>query len=232
MTLKEARSLLATRQRNRKETLALIEQTPDFQGFRDQLAEVEAEIHILKAFLAAQAPKLVVGVDPAMAASGFAFRGKDGGIHFGRLDGIENLSSGNALKVAAKHSPGDKAPVYLLIEYPTWKGHGAETIRAAANAWIRAFRAAFPRRVRLMKLTPQTWMARMIPGWGKMDSKKGEHPRDLYRPLAVGLVGDPLLADLDENAAAAVCLQTLAERLIASGEWGQDLRKTKKAAKS
>jgi hypothetical protein len=49
--------------------------------------------------------------------------------------------------------------IILSIEYPKWNAGSAQSVRAAANAWIQAIKETFPRRVTIMKIDPNTWQS-------------------------------------------------------------------------
>lgn len=204
MTLAELKRLRRLRMRNIAETELLIAANPGVPMFTDQLSDLADEVACLDAQIAAlEPPPIFIGVDPAMDASGWAIRLPGSNIAWHIVRGVENLHKAvEAFAVLAQPWPASK--IVLCVEYPTWRGKGTDATRAAANCWIRAIKAAFPRRVTVLKVTPQTWMAAMIPGWRRAS------PSILYQQAAARLLGscDPHLPD---DAAAAVCILAYAE---------------------
>lgn len=209
MTLNEARSLLAIHQRNVRDTLALIEAEPGFMPFRDQLAHQEAGVILLRRYIADRTT-IRVGVDPAMLDSGFAYRlPGERWPSYGNVLGAENIPSAPLFQSLRDANP--KHRIALTVEYPTWRGKGTDAVRAAANCWIRALKAAFPRRVSVLKVTPARWMGATIPGYRKLDKDAGERPSSLYVPRAHELAGVASCIGINENAAAAICILHWAE---------------------
>lgn len=145
-----------------------------------------------------------VGIDPALRASGYAHAPNRGPIVHGRVDGVENVAAA-ARAIVSAYPPGTRFSV--AVEYPTWKGHGTESVRGAANAWIRAIREAAGSRAVLHKVSPPTWMGAM-----GFTVRPPRTPADLYVPWARRETGDP---DIDHNAAAAVCLRLWAIKMNA-----------------
>jgi hypothetical protein len=201
--------LLKLRDANRAETALLIARNPGVPEFARQLTELDREIGWLETeAVTALRPALIAGVDPAMRTSGIAYADAAGDLRWATVEGVENLHVVMA-NVAAHAAPAGR--VYLAIEYPTWTGRGTDAVRAAANCWIRAFKTAFPRRVRVLKITPARWMGAMIPGHRRQD-----RPADLYVPLALRLTG---ARAMEENAAAAVCVMAYGRARLARGEF-------------
>ena len=196
-------------------TQRLIDDNPGVDIFTDQRDRYIERIGELRFQILRSMRATVIGIDPAMIDSGWSVLTADR-CSYGVVNGVENIAVDFIASDIA-----DEGPIFVLIEYPTWRGHGAEQVRAAANCWIRTLQARFPGRCRITKVTPQTWMSRMIPGYVKAD-----RPASLYVPLALKLIGSDGL--IDENAAAAVALCYLATTLLTTGRWSKDLRVGKK----
>jgi hypothetical protein len=49
--------------------------------------------------------------------------------------------------------------VVVAVEYPRWNAGAAQTVRAAANAYVRLARRAFPRRASVRRIDPNEWQA-------------------------------------------------------------------------
>lgn len=52
----------------------------------------------------------------------------------------------------------------IVSEYPTAGAPGAPQVRQAANVAIAQFKQSFPRRVKVVKVVPQTWQSRVTKG--------------------------------------------------------------------
>ncbi len=163
---------------------------------------------------------LIVGIDPAMTLSGFAYGRSNGYRKAGVVDGIESLGAHDAILQMLVAS--EQSPARVLIEYPTWKGHGAEQVRAAANVWAKVLKAHLPKGTLFMRVRPQSWMGYLLPGAGRTGSGK---PSDLYIPKARELwgPGDEYNGGPDygdPNVSAAICLFEIADRIAWHDEWG------------
>lgn len=103
---------------------------------------------------------LMVAVDPAQLRSAVALRGQapDGSVQkvLLRADDIADIRDVVAqIEAFAKGVAFDR--VFAVVEYPTWGGHGTHAVRAAANAYIRQLKAAYPRKLTVAKVDPNDW---------------------------------------------------------------------------
>lgn len=167
----------------------------------------------------AETRPLFIGVDPAQRVSGFAYR-CSGHFHFGSLTGIEALHSFDHIAIA-RELAGD-GRVYATIEYPTWRGPGTSEVRAAANAWMRCLKAVFGRKIAFHKVTPPTWQAACLRGMPKEWTAKQKY---IYRAGILSGIGRSF--EIEENAAAAICLCEFGEQLAAMGLFGKKVMASK-----
>ncbi|MEQ1761591.1 MAG: hypothetical protein ABL984_00465 [Pyrinomonadaceae bacterium] len=103
---------------------------------------------------------LYLAVDPAQLKSAFAYSGIDSegnrkrGVF--RVDDIRYASTVEARLVEISEGLVF-SKIVLLVEYPKWNAGAAQTVRAAANVWVRLVRDLFPRKVEVRKIDPNEW---------------------------------------------------------------------------
>lgn len=105
---------------------------------------------------------IYVAVDPAQKKSAFAWSGYDSDGN--RRRGLFHVNDIRyASTVESRFSEIADVLVYskivLLVEYPKWNAGAAQSVRAAANVWIRLFKDLFPRKVEVRKVDPNEWQA-------------------------------------------------------------------------
>jgi hypothetical protein len=200
-------------------TIKLIDRNPGVAEFQEQLVRLAGEFETLKQETFKRSPFMLIGIDPAMGRSGYAYQSNDGPMAWGHLDGIEHLSDSEAVNLLRiELAETDPAKVYAMVEYPTWHGYGTDQVRAAANCWIRTLRAAIGSRLRIRKVTPQVWMGHL----GFLSGPrlpKGQRPPVSEKYIPFALEAARAAPPMDENAAAAVCLVAYSEDLLWSGKW-------------
>jgi hypothetical protein len=103
---------------------------------------------------------LMVAVDPAQLRSAVALRGQapDGSVQkiLLRADDIADIRVIMG-QIEAFAQGVAFSRVFAVVEYPTWGGHGTYAVRAAANAFIRLLKEAFPRKLTVVKVDPKDW---------------------------------------------------------------------------
>jgi hypothetical protein len=103
---------------------------------------------------------LYIAVDPAQLRSGFAYSGFNSkgervrGVL--RVDDIRYASEVESRFVIIA-SGLDFSKVVLAIEYPKWNAGASQTVRGAANVYIRLFKSIFPRIMEVRKIDPNEW---------------------------------------------------------------------------
>ena len=147
----------------------------------------------------------VLGIDPAMETSGFALNGP---IQFncnisGFIEGVENLRYKDPLEyLRTCLILPDKPRVWVLSEYPAWKGYGTDAVRASANAWFRYVGdVAGKTQVITAKVGPSTWQSKYL--GVKTSGKDKQDPKPVYIAKAMILQNRKAV---EENEAAATCL--------------------------
>lgn len=105
---------------------------------------------------------LYIAVDPAPRQSGVALSGYDAGgyryralFHVGDL--VEAGLADERIRSVATHVTFTR--VVLLVEYPRWNVGAAQSVRVAANMWVRLIKAIFPRRVDVRRVDPNEWQS-------------------------------------------------------------------------
>lgn len=145
----------------------------------------------------------VVAIDPAMTTSGFALAGPAifNGYKSGSVEGIENLSRRDPLgylETCLIISRAVKPRVFVLTEYPTWKGFGTDAVRAAANCWLRYIdERTEDCQVIVAKVSPPVWFSRYL------GETKDPQPVYMAKAVEIDRQGRALI---EENESAAICL--------------------------
>lgn len=103
---------------------------------------------------------LFIGFDPAQRVSAVAWRGrsKESGkvVQGSRLtpDILDALQVERTLRAVGEEI--DHQKVWVAIEYPRWNAGASQTVRAAANTYVRLIRRVFPR-AEIVKVDPNQW---------------------------------------------------------------------------
>lgn len=103
---------------------------------------------------------LLIAVDPAQKVSAVAWRGRSkdtGRAVQGTKLVADILDSSQIDKVIRSASQGlDFQKVWIAVEYPKWNAGASQTVRAAANTYVRLLRRIFPR-AEVVKVSPEVW---------------------------------------------------------------------------
>lgn len=103
---------------------------------------------------------LYIAIDGAQLKSALAYQGflPSGDRVRGviRCDDIRHIATTEATLKGIAESLVFRR-VVLAVEYPMWNTRSAPTVRAAANAWIRAIKSTFPRKVEVRRVDPNEW---------------------------------------------------------------------------
>jgi hypothetical protein len=105
---------------------------------------------------------LLIAVDPASLCSAIAWRGKgkDGGVIRGVTSISDIIQIGKIDELLRSLDQViDFDRVVLGVEYPRWNAGAAQTVRSAANTFIRLVKGIFPRKVQVSKIDPNEWQA-------------------------------------------------------------------------
>ena len=104
---------------------------------------------------------LTLAIDPAQLVTAIAWMGRspDGGIVRGVTSIGDILEAGKITRLL--ESLGDTVKfdrVVLGVEYPRWNAGASQTVRSAANTYIRLVKKVYPK-VRVRKIDPNEWQA-------------------------------------------------------------------------
>ena len=110
------------------------------------------------------------------------------------VHGIEN--AGDRSQWDHAQIPKD-GKVFVLLECPTWSGHGTKEVRAAANAWERTLNATFKSRS-IRRVDPRVWQRQLLHGAPGLDTKSKSlwYVRNVLR----------YLGDVSHDEADAICI--------------------------
>lgn len=147
-----------------------------------------------------------IAVDPAQKKSAFAWSlvAPDGKREKGvfRVDDISWAQIvRDRLRQIVDPSQYPKRRIVLLVEYPKWNAGAAQSVRAAANVWVRLFKDLFPRKVEVRKVDPNEWQAT----FSYRGRAKGQSTKDYSLWLSTKAYG--WTVETEDEADAAMILE-------------------------
>lgn len=146
---------------------------------------------------------LYIAIDPAQRVSAVAWRGtskESGRISCGTAMTPDILDAHEVEKLLRRI--GDDFlwdRVVLGVEYPTWNVGASQTVRAAANSYIRLVRRVFPK-VDVVRVDPNKWQAT----FSFKNRKAGQSTKDFSLWVATTVYGWAVGGEHDRADAALI----------------------------